>query len=216
MSVSTTHFECVLILNFAKNIGLDLPSTCRTKQTIRRRMAFGRCGIVESEKESDAMLHACVSMRLPQQYPHVSTSPENLQDLRDAWRFTFPDVFDLQMIAAANEGTQLPMGSEVDAIALSRERNSFDLWAWLIMPEHVHLALCPHEGTNIAGSYFAHVRYADETSPVDVNEAVQVPFEPRMNANFMIVLFAFICVHSRFLNITAVATQPVSTQVLDA
>ena len=38
----------------------------------------------------------------------------------------------------------------VDAIELSRERNPFDLWAWVIMPEHVHLALYPREGTKIA------------------------------------------------------------------
>ena len=38
----------------------------------------------------------------------------------------------------------------VDAIELSRERNPFDLWAWVIMPEHIHLALYPREGTKIA------------------------------------------------------------------
>ena len=38
----------------------------------------------------------------------------------------------------------------VDAIALSRERNPFELWAWVIMPEHVHLVLYPHEGIKIA------------------------------------------------------------------
>ena len=38
----------------------------------------------------------------------------------------------------------------VDAIVLSRERNPFDLWAWVIMPEHVHLVLNPHEGIKIA------------------------------------------------------------------
>ena len=38
----------------------------------------------------------------------------------------------------------------VDAIVLSRERNPFDLWAWVIMPEHVHLVLYPHEGIKIA------------------------------------------------------------------
>ena len=38
----------------------------------------------------------------------------------------------------------------VDAIALSRERNGFDLWAWVIMPEHVHLAVYPRSGTTIA------------------------------------------------------------------
>ena len=38
----------------------------------------------------------------------------------------------------------------VDGIALSRERNPFDLWAWVIMPEHLHLALYPHRGTKIS------------------------------------------------------------------
>jgi putative transposase len=38
----------------------------------------------------------------------------------------------------------------VDAISLSRERNPFDLWAWVIMPEHVHLALYPLQETKIA------------------------------------------------------------------
>ena len=33
---------------------------------------------------------------------------------------------------------------------MSRERNPFEPWAWVIMPEHIHLALHPHEGTNIA------------------------------------------------------------------
>lgn len=38
----------------------------------------------------------------------------------------------------------------VDAIELSRNRNPFDLWAWVIMPEHIHLVIHPHEGTKIA------------------------------------------------------------------
>ena len=38
----------------------------------------------------------------------------------------------------------------VDAIALSREKNPFDLWAWVAMPEHVHLVLYPHHGVRIA------------------------------------------------------------------
>ena len=38
----------------------------------------------------------------------------------------------------------------VDAINLSRERNPFDLWAWVIMPEHVHLALYPLQETKVA------------------------------------------------------------------
>ena len=38
----------------------------------------------------------------------------------------------------------------VDGINLSRERNPFDLWAWVIMPEHVHLVLLPHSGVKIS------------------------------------------------------------------
>ena len=37
----------------------------------------------------------------------------------------------------------------VDAINLSRDRNPFDLWAWVIMPEHVHLVVCPHPKTRM-------------------------------------------------------------------
>ena len=33
----------------------------------------------------------------------------------------------------------------LDAIALARERHRFDLWAWVIMPEHAHLLLLPRE-----------------------------------------------------------------------
>lgn len=38
----------------------------------------------------------------------------------------------------------------VDAIDLSRRKNPFDLWAWVIMPEHVHLVLLPHADVRIA------------------------------------------------------------------
>lgn len=38
----------------------------------------------------------------------------------------------------------------IDAIDLSRQKNPFDLWAWVIMPEHVHLVLLPHPNTKIA------------------------------------------------------------------
>ncbi|HUU84259.1 MAG TPA: transposase [Phycisphaerae bacterium] len=33
----------------------------------------------------------------------------------------------------------------VDAIAQARERHRFDLWAYVIMPEHVHLLIYPTE-----------------------------------------------------------------------
>ncbi len=38
-------------------------------------------------------------------------------------------------------------GWMIDAIALARERHGFDLWAWVIMPEHVHLLIFPRRET---------------------------------------------------------------------
>ena len=35
----------------------------------------------------------------------------------------------------------------IDAIALARERHGFDLWGWVIMPEHVHLLIFPRRTT---------------------------------------------------------------------
>ena len=37
----------------------------------------------------------------------------------------------------------------VDAIGLARQRYPFDLWAYVIMPEHVHLVLLPAEKTRM-------------------------------------------------------------------
>ena len=34
-------------------------------------------------------------------------------------------------------------GWMIDAIELARQKHAFDLWAWVIMPEHVHLLLFP-------------------------------------------------------------------------
>ena len=39
----------------------------------------------------------------------------------------------------------------MDAIELARTKHPFDLWAWVVMPEHVHLVLLPHAKTTIAG-----------------------------------------------------------------
>jgi putative transposase len=33
----------------------------------------------------------------------------------------------------------------IEAIALTREKHQLDLWAWVIMPEHVHLLICPRQ-----------------------------------------------------------------------
>jgi putative transposase len=38
----------------------------------------------------------------------------------------------------------------LDALQLGRERNLFDLWAYVIMPEHAHVVLCPHRGVRIS------------------------------------------------------------------
>jgi putative transposase len=38
----------------------------------------------------------------------------------------------------------------LDALALGRERGQFDLWAYVIMPEHVHLVLWPHPSVRIS------------------------------------------------------------------
>lgn len=38
----------------------------------------------------------------------------------------------------------------VEAIKLSRQTNPYDLWAWVIMPEHVHLVLLPHKKVKVA------------------------------------------------------------------
>jgi putative transposase len=37
----------------------------------------------------------------------------------------------------------------LDAINVARAVHPFDLWAWVIMPEHVHLLLMQHEGVAI-------------------------------------------------------------------
>ena len=38
----------------------------------------------------------------------------------------------------------------VEAIGLARKKHPFDLWGWVIMPEHVHLVLWPHANVRIA------------------------------------------------------------------
>ncbi|PHS11065.1 MAG: hypothetical protein COA78_10465 [Blastopirellula sp.] len=38
----------------------------------------------------------------------------------------------------------------IEAINLSKQRNPFDLWAWVIMPEHIHLVLLPQSNVRIA------------------------------------------------------------------
>ncbi|MCY2926061.1 MAG: transposase [Planctomycetota bacterium] len=38
----------------------------------------------------------------------------------------------------------------LEALAGARAKHPFDLWAYVIMPEHVHLVLWPHEGVGIS------------------------------------------------------------------
>jgi len=38
----------------------------------------------------------------------------------------------------------------LDAIQLGREQGKYDLWAYVIMPEHVHLVLLPRPNVNIS------------------------------------------------------------------
>lgn len=38
----------------------------------------------------------------------------------------------------------------VDAIRQSKDRNPFKLWAWVVMPEHVHLLIHPHPKVKIS------------------------------------------------------------------
>ncbi|MGL4513592.1 MAG: REP-associated tyrosine transposase [Lacipirellulaceae bacterium] len=38
----------------------------------------------------------------------------------------------------------------VDALLQARSKDTFDLWAWVTMPEHVHLVLLPHRGVRVA------------------------------------------------------------------
>jgi putative transposase len=38
----------------------------------------------------------------------------------------------------------------LDSLRLGRDRGQFDLWAYVIMPEHVHLVLWPNDGVKIS------------------------------------------------------------------
>jgi putative transposase len=38
----------------------------------------------------------------------------------------------------------------IDAIVAARKKHPFDLWAWVIMPEHVHLLVFPHDRTRVS------------------------------------------------------------------
>ena len=38
----------------------------------------------------------------------------------------------------------------LDALQLARDQGQYDLWAYVIMPEHVHVVLLPHSGEKIS------------------------------------------------------------------
>ncbi len=46
----------------------------------------------------------------------------------------------------------------IDALEQARRRCQFDLWAWVIMPEHVHLLLCPRLPMYRMGDILARIK----------------------------------------------------------
>ncbi len=38
----------------------------------------------------------------------------------------------------------------LDALQLGRQQGKYQLWAYVIMPEHVHVVLLPHAGVKIS------------------------------------------------------------------
>ncbi len=46
----------------------------------------------------------------------------------------------------------------VDAIALAQARHEFDLWAWVIMPEHVHLLVYPDSDEPTVGPMLSTIK----------------------------------------------------------
>ncbi len=48
----------------------------------------------------------------------------------------------------------------VDAIETSRNKHGFDLWAWVIMPEHFHLLIFPPASGPDVGSILASIKLA--------------------------------------------------------
>jgi putative transposase len=43
----------------------------------------------------------------------------------------------------------------IETIEQAKEKYPFDLWAWVIMPEHVHLLVFPKEGIQVSKFLFA-------------------------------------------------------------
>ncbi len=63
----------------------------------------------------------------------------------DAHYLTFSCFHRLPLFAKSRS-----CGWMVDALQLGREQGRYDLWAYVIMPEHIHLVLRPHAGVRIS------------------------------------------------------------------
>ena len=67
--------------------------------------------------------------------PKAST---RFNDIGHAHALTF-SCFHQQQLFVSNDACAL----FVDTLNRARSRHSFDIWAYVIMPEHVHLLICP-------------------------------------------------------------------------
>ena len=46
----------------------------------------------------------------------------------------------------------------IDSLAAARTRHEFDLWAYVIMPEHVHVVLCPRRSSYSISTILAAIK----------------------------------------------------------
>jgi putative transposase len=67
----------------------------------------------------------------------------------------------------------------VESIAAAKRKYSFDLWAWVIMPEHVHLLILPHDGVKTSAILFGIKKAVAEHAVNFVRKNVP-EFIPRM------------------------------------
>src|SRR5687768_13475534 len=71
----------------------------------------------------------------------AAADPQDLQAFQRRRPRPLPHLFLFSSPAVPRAG---PVARLDDcAIALARQGHAFDLWAWVIMPEHVHLLLFP-------------------------------------------------------------------------
>src|SRR5436190_18173530 len=54
----------------------------------------------------------------------------------------------------------------LSALSAARRKHGFELWAWVIMPEHVHLLLLPRDGCRI-GSVLNAVKKTTGTKAIN-------------------------------------------------